>query len=459
MKLIYLLLTSPLILTHYLDAKTSLVPPNAKTGECYAKVVIPATYKTVQKKILVQESSDKISIIPAKYEWINKEIEITPESKTLISTPAHYKKITENIEVKAPRRVWHTSLKRGSPPVSKELLVAAKIKGVDIINTIPGTCYREYYAPEQYKTVAEEIIVEEQKSKKEVIPAKYETIEKVIEIKPASKKVITTPAKYEFIEEKILIEKEKNIWKKGVNPAQKLNGATGEIMCLIKVPAKYKVIKKRVVKSPSISKVIETPAETKTIKIKKLIAEASIKETSTPAVKKVIQKKILEHPSTFSWMKSEKKHDKAWHYTGHQICLVETPAQHRKIIKTIEETPPSVKEIIIKPTYKIVKIKKLVEEATEIKTPVEAIYKTIDKKERVSDSYQSWKRILCQTNMNKEVILKIQQALEAKKYQPGKADGVLGQATRVAIDKYQRDNSLATGGITYETLNALKIEL
>lgn len=105
------------------------------------------------------------------------------------------------------------------------------------------------------------------------------------------------------------------------------------------------------------------------------------------------------------------------------------------------------------------KIKKLVEEAHEIKTPIKAEYKMLTKKEKVSDAYQSWERILCQTNMNKEVILKIQNALKEKGYNPGKIDGAIGRGTRVALDKYQRDNSLATGGITYETLNALKIEL
>jgi len=459
MKLIYASLIGSLLSLSYLNAKASLVPPNAKAGECYAKVVIPAKYKTTQERILVQEASDKISIIPAKYEWISKKIEITPKSKKLIAIPASYKRIIENVEVKAPNRTWRRSLKRGAPPVSKELLVAAKIKGVDIVNTIPGTCYREYYTPEKYKTVTEEIVVEEEKEKQEIIPAKYETIEKVIEINPASKKTLTIPATYEFKEEKILVEKEKTVWKKGVNPAQKLNGATGEIMCLVKIPAKYKIVKKKIVKTPSTTKVIEVPAKTRTIKIKKLISEASSKTITIPAIKKRIEKKVIDSPSEFSWIKVGKNINEVWHYTGHQVCLAETPAQHRKITRVIKEKPSAIKEISIDPTYSIIKVKKLVEEAKEIKTPIDAVYKMVAKQEKVSDSYQSWERILCQTNMNKNVILKIQKALEAKEYNPGKADGVLGKGTRVAIDKFQRDNSLATGGITYETLKALKIEL
>jgi hypothetical protein len=459
MKLIYSSLLVPIVSLSYIHAKASLIPPNAKAGECYAKVVMPAKYKSTKNRILVQEASDRISIVPAKYEWISKRVEVTPKSKKLVAIPASYKKIIENVEVKAPTRTWRTTLKRNSAPVSKELLVAAKIKGVDIVNTVPGTCYREYYTPEKYKTVIKKIIIEEVKEKNKIIPAKYVTVEESIEIVPASKKTLNIPAVYELKEEKILVEKAKTVWKKGVNPAQKLNGATGEIMCLVKIPAKYKIVKKRVVKTPANIKVVEIPAKTTMIKRKKLISEASSTVITIPAITESIEKKILEYPSRFSWIKVGKNTNKAWHYTGHQVCLVETPAQHRKITRVIQKSAPEIKEILIEPTYKTIKVKKLVEEARKIKTPIEAIYKIVERQERISDSYQSWERILCQTNMNKEVILKIQKALQAKEYKPGKPDGVLGKGTRVAIDKFQRDNSLATGGITYETLKALRIEL
>jgi virulence-associated protein VagC len=443
----------------YIHAEVSLVPPNAKAGECYAKVVIPAKYKAFEEKVLIQEASEKISIIPAKYQWNEKKVEITPESKKLITVPARYKTITKKIEVKPSTRSWHINLKPHSAPVSKEILVAAKIKGVDFKNSTPGSCFKEYYTTEKYKIITEKVVIQEERTKNQITPAKYEMIEKTIEIKPASKKTITIPASYEYKEDKILVEKAKTVWKKGINPAQKLNGATGEIMCLVKVPAKYKIIKKKVVKTPASTKVVEVPAVTKTFKIKKLIAKASTKSIIIPAITQDIEKKVLDKKSEFSWIKVGNAIDKGWIYTGHQICLIETPSQHRKISIEILETNASVKEVVIAPSYKTIKVKQLVEEAKEIKTPIQALYKTVAKREKISDAYQSWERILCQTNMNKEVIMKIQNALKEKNYQIGKIDGVLGRGTRMIIDKYQRDNSLATGGITYETLKALNVEL
>ncbi|CAA6803302.1 MAG: Reverse transcriptase [uncultured Sulfurovum sp.] len=443
----------------FVNAEVSLTPPNAKAGECYAKVVVPAKYKTVEERVLVQEASNKITITPAKYEWINEKVEVTPSSIKLRTIPATFKKVTEVVEVKPASKTWRVSLKKHAAPVSKEILVAAKLKGVDLENTAPRTCYKEYYVPGTYKTVSEEIVLQKENNKTKIIPATYEMVEKTIEVTPASQKSITVPATYEYTEEKVLIEKEKTVWKKGVNPAQKLDGATGEIMCLVKVPAKYKTIRKKVVKTPATTKVMDVPAVSKTIKVKKLVAAAKTETITIPEVKSSIQKSVLDTKATFSWVQVGNSVDKGLQHTGHRICLVESPAKTQTITRTVLDTPTSTKEITIEPTYKTIKVKKLVQKAQEVKTPIEAIYKTVQRKEKASSSHQSWERILCQTNMNQNVVLKIQNALEAKNYNPGKIDGVLGQDTRVALDKYQRDNSLATGGITYETLKSLNVEL
>ena len=453
------LLLGMLLPITYINAEVSLVPPNAKAGECYAKVVIPAKYKTVEERVLVQEASNKISVVPAKYEWVEEKVEMTPEGKKLINVPATYKKVTEVIEVKPATKSWYVSLKKHAAPVSKEILVAAKLKGIDLDNTAPETCYKEYYTPETYKTIEEEVVIQKESNKTKVIPAEYEMVEKVIEIKPASKETITIPATYDYTEEKVLIEKEKTVWKKGTNPAQKLDGATGEIMCLVKIPPKYKIIKKKVVKTPATTKVVEIPAVSKTIKVKKLVSAAKTETITIPEVKSTIQKKVLDTKPAFSWIRVGESVEKGLGYTGHKICLVASDAKSQKVTKTVLDVPATTKEIVIEPTYKMIKVKKLVEEAKEIKTPIEAVYKMINKKEKASEAHQSWERILCQTNMNKSVILKIQNALKAKEYNPGKIDGVLGRDTRLALDKYQRDNSLATGGITYETLKSLNIEL
>jgi hypothetical protein len=48
-------------------------------------------------------------------------------------------------------------------------------------------------------------------------------------------------------------------WKKGTGSKQKLNNATGEIMCLVEVPPVYGTVTKQVVKTPAMVEKIEIP--------------------------------------------------------------------------------------------------------------------------------------------------------------------------------------------------------
>ncbi len=446
-------------LTSLYAAELSLTPPDAKAGECYAKVMTPAKYETIEEKVMVKEATEEISIVPAQYETTEQKVEVIPESKKLIPVPATYKEVIETIEIKPASRVWKTSLKKKAYPVSQVLLDTIKAQGVDLSTATANTCYKEYFQPATYKVVEEEFIVQNEHNETEVISANFDTKEQQIEVIPPSKKVVEIPAEYEYVEEKILVEEARSVWKKGKNPAQQLSGATGEIMCLVKVPAKYKTIKKLVVKSPARTEIQDIPAEIQTIAVQHISAESTLKHTLIPAEYKTIQKKVPDTAASFMWTDAKTGADKPWKSTGNMVCLVEKEAITKDIKKVVLDTPASVKEEIIPAVYEMVKIEKLVTEAVETKTPVEAEYKMLEKRKKVAASSMAWQRILCQTNMTKDVIKKIQISLNEKSYKVGKPDGVIGRGTRNALERYQKDNGLSTGGITYETLGSLNIEL
>lgn len=461
MKITYSHLLAALLLplTATLAEELPLTPPNAKPGECYARVVQPARYEDIEEKVLVKEASEEITIVPAVYEPVEKEVEVIPQTTKLTPVPAVYEKVKETIEVKPALRVWKTSLRKKAFPVNPMILDAIKASGIDLDKAEAGECFREYYHPLTFKTVTEEVMVKAESNDTKVIPPQFEEIEKTVVVKPASKEIVEVPAVYEEVEEKVLIEPERTVWKKGQNPAQKVSGATGEIMCLVKVPAKYKTIKKRVLKSPATTKVVDIPEETETVEAKKLVADARIEYTPVPAKYITIEKKVVDHNATFVWYSSRDDVEKTLKYTGHQICLTEEPAKTKEITKTVMVTPPSIKEEKVSAVNEVVTTQKLIEEAKVVKTPIDAEYKVMKKRKKLSDTHMEWQRILCQTNMTKEIIAKLQSALNEKGYKAGKPDGILGRGTRRALDKFQRDNALATGGITYETLNALGITL
>jgi len=439
------------------DPATALTPPNAKPGECYARVLIPAQYKTVDDEVVVKEATEKLTIIPAEFNSTEEKVMVVPEYTRLIPVPATYKDVNETIEVKPAERYWMSRLDDKGLPVNPDILAAIRKRGIDLNATTPGTCYREYYQPRAYKTVDEEVVIQKERNETEALPATFESEEKTIEVVPATKKLVEVPAEYEETEKQVLLQPERNVWKKGSNPAQKLNGATGEIMCLVKIPAKYATIKKRVLKTPPHTDVEEIPAQTQTLTIQKQVEGPKLKKTLIPAVHQTIQKFVLEHEARFIWQQSGEAVDDGWEPTGHQVCLIENPARTVTVVKTVVDTPESVEKEVVDANDTTVKVQQLVAEAKVEKTPIPAVTKKVKKNKKVSNSHLEWRRILCQTNMTENALQKIQNALISRGYDPGKPDGKIGKKTRDALAKFQKDNGLATGGITYETLSALKI--
>jgi len=88
-------------------------------------------------------------------------------------------------------------------------------------------------------------------------------------------------------------------WKKGKGEITKIDNSTGEIMCLINVPAVYKTVRKKVLVKPETTKTITIPAEYKTVKVKKVVKPAGTKTIEIPAVYKTVKvKKEVTPPTT-----------------------------------------------------------------------------------------------------------------------------------------------------------------
>jgi hypothetical protein len=291
-------------------ADSPLLYPNAKPGECYARVYVPPTYETTTEQQLKQAASEKLEIIPAQYEWVEQKI-LTKEASTRM----------------------------------------------------------------------------------EVIPAEYEWVEEKVLVKEATFQLEEIPATYEWVEEQVLVKPAHTVWKKGRGPIEKVDNLTGEIMCLVEVPATYKTVRKKVMTSPPSTRRIEIPAEYKTYK-----------------------KQVMVKPPTER--------------------IIEIPAD-----------------------YETVKVRQQVSPAQERKIEFPEEYQTVEKTTLVKEGHLEWRRILCETNLTPEAIRRIQSALINAGYDPGPPDGEIGWHTMAAIKSFQRDNNLAEGGITYETIDKLNVKL
>ena len=218
-------------------------PPSADAGSCFARVLIPETTEVVTEQVLATPERAEITVIPAVYETYTQEVMVREATTSFTVVPTEYVTKTEQI----------------------------------------------LEAPERMETV--------------VIPAEFETYTEKVLIRPA----YTT-------------------WKPGAGlygvnvMAAKADSdsalSTGELLCRVEVPAqydevqrtrlvnqertetkvipaKYRTLKREVVKTPA--RIVEeaVPAVYETITLQKLVSPAQEQTTVIPATYRTVEKRVV----------------------------------------------------------------------------------------------------------------------------------------------------------------------
>ncbi len=431
------------------------VLPDAKPGECYAQVIVPAQWETKTEQLLVKPVSEKVSVTPAVFATAETSV-VEKEAFTKINVvPAKFREEVEKVEVAKARTEWVTDLGKKGIPASPALLAGAKTNGVNLTGAAVGACYKEYFTPARYEETTKEVLVKEESEEIKIAPAQFEETEETVVVKQASKKKVYRPAEYETIEERIEVEPAKAVWKKGEGPIQKIDYSTGEIMCLVQVPAVYKTVSKKVLKTPSVIDLVEVPEEVKAVKVNKLVSDATIDKVKIPAEYKTVKLTNKVADASFTWTAGTAASGST--YTGNQICLKEIPAQYESLKKLVIDTPATVEEDKVPPVAKLIKVSNVAEPAKEVRQLVQAEYREVETQVKVAAERLEWRPILCRTNMGPDINKRIQQALKDAGVYNGPIDGAVGRGTMGAIEKYQQDNGMATGGITIDVLEKLGV--
>jgi len=222
--------------------KASLLPPKARTGQCFARVFSPPTYKTATEKVLKADGYDVVKVKPAVYR---------SEPKTVL-----VKEATEALEI---------------------------------------------------------------------IPAVYGWKEEKVLVSPEITELKVVPAVYGTELERVLVKPAHSVWKKGTGPITKIDESTGEIMCLVEIPAEYKTVQKRVLKTPETTvpvvvkkavyktvktRVVKEPARTvtrkvpavyDTVAVQKLVKAASTSKTSKPPIYETVKTSYKVSDGYLKW--------------------------------------------------------------------------------------------------------------------------------------------------------------
>jgi len=231
-------------------APNNFGPPNAKPGECYARVEVPGKSSSRTKQVLVSPATTKVETIPAKFKTVEEQVLVTPATTKTEVVPATYKSVTRQVPVDNPVEVTSES------------------------------------SPAEYETVTERVLV-----------------------KPAEKKTVTIPAVYETVTERVKVKDSYTEWKPGEKVyaigAEALGGTilanrvtSSGVMCLVEIPAEFKTVTKRVVVTPETTKEEETEAVYETVTRRVLKKSAETRSVPSETQMKDVVVRVIDQPAT-----------------------------------------------------------------------------------------------------------------------------------------------------------------
>ncbi len=182
-----------------LPANTGIVdlPSNAKPGECFAKVFVPPTFKTVSERVCIRQASERLEIIPAEYEWVEERVCVKEASKRLIEVPAEFR--TENVVVQTDSGYTGWTVNKDCPQPQDQ---PAK----DVF------CLVKH--PPRTETVCVTRMVSPPTVREEIIPAEYDIVKRQKLVRPATTKRICIPAEYDTVQKRVKVCDGRMVWKR-----------------------------------------------------------------------------------------------------------------------------------------------------------------------------------------------------------------------------------------------------
>jgi len=178
---------------------TADLPPNAEAGECYAKVIIPAEYKTTTERHQTQEASDRLEVTPAEFKWVEERMTIKEASTRLEVVPAEYKWTEKTIEVKPAHTGWVMQ------SVADCVLPEKDSPAGEVF------CLRT--TPPVYRTIRTQCLVNPASVRTIAIPAEYQMVRRQVVASAATARKVCIPAEYENVEKTVMVCPERVKWE------------------------------------------------------------------------------------------------------------------------------------------------------------------------------------------------------------------------------------------------------
>ncbi len=382
-------------------------PPNATPGKCYAMCLMPDQFENVTDQVLVRAGYRRLAAVPAELVSGVEQLEVKPAGRRLVAEPARYEVVEDRVMVKSPGKsnsVYET--------VTENILV----KPEEI---------RFVVVPATYRDTIVSYVTEAAHTRLEVLQPAYESVTERVEVKPAGVKWVKKLADATCL---------------GANPDDCY------VWCMVETPAEYATITKRVNKGCDGSgvadagciKTVDVPAKTATRTVKKLVKDTYVREERIPAEYR---------PMTIRRAKTE-------------VAAADATVapEYVTVKKQVMVSPPTVREETVPAETAPFTVKSVKKDASLKSEEVPAEYITVTRRKLVRPGgFTAWREVLCPDRMPAYTIKQVQTALLKAGYFQGTPDNVMGERTKAALAKFQKDKGLPVGNLDLETLKALGI--
>ncbi|MDX2003427.1 MAG: peptidoglycan-binding domain-containing protein [Chitinophagales bacterium] len=240
------------------------------------------------------------------------------------------------------------------------------------------------------------------------------------------------------------------------------NAEVGKCYSQMYVPNEYDYKEVTEIDRPSYKKKIQIPAIYEYVYDTIIVTPAQKKLEVVPESYTTVIETVMVAPPTTKWVTGKRDPNCLSDNPADckVVCLVEVPAKYTTYSRRVLDTPSYTREINVPAEIKISTRKILKSPARVEEYEVPATYKTVMKRVvSKKGGYTEWKEILCDDQCGPDLIKKVQQALNAKGYDAGPADGVMGAKTIQALVQYQTDKKLPLGKeLNLETVRSLGID-
>lgn len=171
--------------------RPSGLPEEAKAGEAWCRVLVPAKYEDYEEKRCCKPAGTKRDWIEPVYEEREKKVCCTPARCKQTCIPAEFKDESEQVQTCPARTVW-----KKIPCEPDQLKEGEK----------QGDCWKLVEIPAQFKTVTRRVCTKPASTKTEQIPPVFKTVMEKVLVTPGSWKCTPIPAEFSTVTKRRMVE-------------------------------------------------------------------------------------------------------------------------------------------------------------------------------------------------------------------------------------------------------------